>query len=137
MGKVIKISDAATLAIHAMKVMSVNGIGTQSVMQMAEKLKVSEAHLAKVLQRLTRAKLVKSVRGPGGGFKLGRGAEKVTLSDIYETIEGPLEIVGCLLGEPVCPESTCELSVKLIEAQEAIKKYLSETTLATHKGQAV
>jgi Rrf2 family protein len=48
-------------------------------------------YLRKVLQRLTRARLVDSERGRGGGFKLARDPSKITLLHIVEAIEGPVD----------------------------------------------
>jgi len=47
-------------------------------------------YLLKIMQQLTRANILKSKRGPRGGFSLARPANKISLLDIVEAIEGPI-----------------------------------------------
>lgn len=97
-------------------------------------LNVSEAHLSKVLQRLTRAGFVKPTRGPKGGYQLSRPGNEIYLLDIYEAIEGPLEPSECLLGVRVCPEGQCILGELLSVVNAEVKSYLSEKTLSEVTG---
>jgi Rrf2 family protein len=53
-------------------------------------------YLRKVLQRLARARLVRSTRGRGGGFGLARPASKITLLQVVEAIEGPVDELSFL-----------------------------------------
>jgi Rrf2 family protein len=53
----------------------------------AERYGVSEHHVAKVLQRLARARIVRGVRGAGGGFQLARDPRDITLFDVVEVFE--------------------------------------------------
>jgi Rrf2 family protein len=95
---------------------------------MAEALGVSDAHLAKVMQRLARAGLVRSVRGPKGGFALGRPAEKTSLLEIYEAVEGPLTDSNCLLDRPVC-DGNCMLGGLLDTVNRLVRETLAGTKL--------
>jgi Rrf2 family protein len=96
----------------------------------ATALGVSEAHLAKVMQRLTRAGLVNSVRGPKGGFVPAKSASDVTLIEIYEAIEGPFEPKGCLLKKPACNGTDCILGQLLANVNREMHDYLANTTLS-------
>lgn len=102
--------------------------------EIAAALGASAHHLAKVMQRLAKVGLVSSVRGPRGGFSLGKPADEVTLLEIYEVVEGPLATCGCLLQTPVCDGTDCVLGdvVQTIHAQ--LRDYLSKTTLAKLAG---
>ncbi len=77
--------------------------------KIAEELGVSEAHLSKVLQRLTKVGLVRATRGARGGYSLEKSAEEVTLLQVYEAIDGPLRPSDCLLGHHKCNGSECIL----------------------------
>lgn len=57
--------------------------------EIANKYGISLNHLAKVLGSLVRARLIESVRGPGGGYRLSGNPKRVTLLDIIELFEDP------------------------------------------------
>ncbi len=57
----------------------------------AETCSIPPGHLLKVLQQLVKSRILSSERGPSGGFALRRPANKITLLDIIESIEGPIE----------------------------------------------
>ncbi len=130
MTTMLRISEAASLAIHAMVVIAREPETVHSTHGVATALGVSEAHLAKVMQRLTRAGLVNSVRGPKGGFVPAKPADDVTLLEIYEAIEGPFEPKGCLLKKPVCNGTDCILGRLLGNVNREISEYLANTKLS-------
>ena len=105
----VRMSEAASIGLHAMLMMGAQPESVHSNKRLAMSLRVSDAHLSKVLQRLTREGLVAPIRGPAGGFTLGRQPDDISLLDIYEAIEGPYQEPECLLKEPVC-NGDCFLS---------------------------
>jgi Rrf2 family protein len=129
MANAFKVSEAASLALHSMAFLAEHRDRLVSAHEMASALRVSEAHLSKVLQRLARAGLVKSTRGPKGGFTLGRPRSKITLLEVYETIEGPLAMGSCLLGSPVCGGEKCIFGGLLRMINKRMKDYLAQTRL--------
>jgi len=134
MANMLKISEAASLALHTMALLAASQGTTRATWEIAKTLRVSEAHLAKVMQRLGRAGLVKSQRGPGGGFSLGRAPEAITLLDVYEATEGPLEAPGCLLGRPAC-NGHCILGDLLEQVGGEIRQYFAQTRLSDLRGE--
>ena len=130
MANVLKVSEAASLALHTMVLLAASSDRLWSTHDIAGTLDASEAHLSKVLQRLARMDLVKSVRGPKGGFSLVRSPEKTSLLDVYESIEGPLAKTDCLLGHRLCDGTTCILGTLLKNTNREVKEYLSKTKLS-------
>ena len=130
MAEVIKFSEAASLGMHAMVLLVREPGKVFSTKEMARKLEVSGAHLSKVLQRLTKAGLVRSVRGPKGGFVFERDNGDPTLLEVYEAIDGRLVESKCLLGNPVCSREGCILGGLLGSANKEVKGYLSGTRLS-------
>lgn len=128
---VLKISEAASLAIHTMVVLAANPGRTVSAGEMAGLLNASKDHLAKVLQRLVKGGFVESSRGPKGGFTLARPADRVALLEVYEYIEGPFEVRDCLLDERICGIGICAMGEHLFDANAKLKKFLGETTFGT------
>jgi Rrf2 family protein len=128
--KILKISEAASLALHTTVLMAARPEERLSTHELAAPLGgVSEAHLAKVLQRLTKAGLVESTRGPGGGFTLARAGDGITLLEVFEAVEGPLDESTCLLGEPVC-QGQCLLGNLIPELNRQVREYLADTRLS-------
>ena len=127
---ILKISDAASLALHTMVYLAKNPDRMVSTREIAGALDVSENHLAKVRQRLAKAGLVDAARGPGGGFRLASDPENTTLLQIYETIEGTFKPVSCLLRKPACTGETCILGGMIASVNEQFLEYLQTTALA-------
>lgn len=131
MSSIVKITGAASLALHAMSHLAVkNEDGMISTREVAEAFQCSEDHLKKVVQRLVRAGVVKTVRGPRGGIALARPANKITLLEIFEAMEGPLDTNNCILGSPVCNYTECILGGLTESLNKQAKSYLSKTKLS-------
>lgn len=129
MATILKISEATTLALHAMIYIAANPERPISTAKIAERFNVSAAHLSKVMQRLTHVGLLKSLRGPNGGFVLMKPANEVTLLEIYEIIEGPVPTSTCLLETPACSGDLCVISKLLKNVQKEVNKFLKNTTI--------
>jgi Rrf2 family protein len=126
---VLRISDAASLAMHTMVLLASTPEDVVSTGEIAEVLRASEAHLSKILQRLSKAGLVKSTRGPSGGFKLAKEPEEICLLEVYEAMDGPLPESACLLDTPICVGPDCVLGGILKGIGDELKKYLGKTSL--------
>ena len=130
MSSVLKISEAASLALHSTVLLAANPGEMISTRDIAYRLHVSEAHLSKVLQRLARDGLVRSIRGPKGGFRLGKPAHEITLLHVYESIEGPLIPSKCLFENSICTGSMCILGGLLETVDRQVRDYLAKTKLS-------
>ena len=129
MNSVLRISEAASLAMHTTVLLAAHPDRLVCTREAASVLDVSEAHLAKVLQRLVKQGLVRSARGPKGGFALSKPAEEISLLNVYESIEGRLENAACLLGRPVCRGERCILGGLLATVNAQVREYLGSTKL--------
>ncbi|MFO7638327.1 MAG: Rrf2 family transcriptional regulator [bacterium] len=109
MSELLHVSEAAALAVHAALLLARKPVGLTSVRDIADTLKVSRTHLAKVLQVLERADLVRGVRGPAGGYRLARPPRQITLRQVYEAVEGPTTATRCMFGIPACDGTGCPL----------------------------
>ena len=130
MAQMVRTSEAAAIGLHAALLLAASPGRCLSAAEIAERLDVSVNHCSKVLQRLTRAGMVRAVRGPRGGFRLARPAEEIGLLEVYEAIDGPLEDTTCLFSQPHCRMGECILSGMFDEVNRVIRSYLSPATLA-------
>ena len=76
------------MAIHA-------GENPVSLTEIAERQSISVAYLEQLFGKLRRAGLVVSVRGPGGGYRLARGACEISAADIINVVEDNLDATQC------------------------------------------
>lgn len=129
MSTTLRISEAASIAFHSMAFMAAGPGRLITSREIVSAIKVSDAHLMKVLQRLVKAGLIKSIRGPNGGFLLAKPVHKITLLDVYESIEGKPDFNNCLLGTPVCRDKKCILGGLISNVNREVLEYLSKTNL--------
>lgn len=129
MSKIITFSEASSLAIHAVVLIAQKGDQLINVNKIAEATGASKNHLAKVMQRIVKHGFVSSLRGPSGGFKMRADPKKLTLYQIYESIEGPIIIDGCPLERPICPFEKCIMGGIVHKLTNDMKKYLMEATV--------
>jgi len=134
MAGIVNITEACSLAIHAMALLAKEVGKSHSTRELAAILNASENHLSKVMQRLCREKLIDSSRGPGGGFQLGRPADEITLQEIFETIEGRLEPQQCLRKQPICHGKPCVFGNVVRRINEDFLGYLKHTRLSEIAG---
>ncbi len=86
--------------------------------------------LGKTLQELARAGILRSSRGPKGGYTLAYRPEDVTLLEIKEAIDGASDLTRCAVGLSTCDDETpCPLHETFKPLRETITRYLEETTL--------
>lgn len=130
----IKISEASSLALHSMALLAQDPERMLTTKQISQRLDASEAHLSKVLQRLHKSGLVKSVRGPKGGFMLEKDPAQTTLKEVYEVIEGSLVLKNCLLSEAACKGDKCVLGGLLQTINKEVRDYLANTKLSELSG---
>ena len=73
-----------------------------SIKELTARLEIPAPFLAKILQSLTYKGLLKSLKGPAGGFALAMPATDITLFHIVEAIDGAALIQNCVMGFPEC-----------------------------------
>lgn len=128
MSKYLGMSEAVSLGIHSMLLLAQNPVEGLNLAAMAASLNASEAHLAKVMQRLRRSGMISALRGPGGGYRLLLPSDKVSLLQIYEAIDGPFKFDE---NNCRCPVSPCKINKLLHEMSCRFFDYLKNNTLAS------
>jgi Rrf2 family protein len=131
MSKIFSLSEAGSIAIHSM-VLIAKSESKLNVVKIAERTGSSKHHVAKVLQRLVKDDFLTSNRGPHGGFELKRSADDMNLLDIYEAIEGKIEISKCPMENQICPFDKCLLSNVIGNMTQNFKDYMSSQKLSNY-----
>jgi Rrf2 family iron-sulfur cluster assembly transcriptional regulator len=107
----MRLSTKGRYAVMAMTDLARHGPDrTVSLAEIATRQQISLSYLEQLFARLRRGGLVKSVRGPGGGYRLARPADQTTVADIVLAVDEPLHATrcrdssgaGCMAGGEQC-----------------------------------
>lgn len=124
------ISQTIEYALRAMSNLASLGGASATCGQIARATRVPRGYLSKIMSDLVRADLVRSFRGPHGGFVLARDAHTITLLDIVNAVDPIRRIAGCPLEDPphaaLCPLHRC-----LDDAFASMEQRFRTTTLAS------
>jgi Rrf2 family iron-sulfur cluster assembly transcriptional regulator len=129
----MKLSTKGRYAVMAMVDLARNG--TQKPVSLADismRQEISLSYLEQLFARLRRGGLVKSVRGPGGGYRLARGADETRISDIILSVDEPIKVTRCKTDSSVgchSDKSRCLTHDLWAELGNQIHLYLSSVTL--------
>lgn len=123
---ILNISEGSTIGLHAAVYLSKSGGSPVTTKGAAKAMKVSAAHLSKILQRLTKAGIIRAVRGPKGGYLLNRPLADIRLRDVFEAIEGPLKLSRCLLSRPRCTMEGCMLGTMLDDINKTVSEHFEK-----------
>lgn len=123
------ISQTAEYALRAIVYLADQGDAPQTTQQIAEVTRVPAGYLAKVMQSLGRAGLVRAQRGLHGGFTLAVPAKKLTVLDVVQAVDPLRRIEHCPLGID-SHQSLCPLHRRLDNAVAMVEKALGSSTIA-------
>ena len=130
----VRLNKSTRFALYCVVELSKNPEAVLTAGEIADKYKISEHHVAKVLQQLTRWGLVRSIRGIKGGFQIAKNPKEITMMDVVEIFEPRLPYNKCLLldFEEVCEYSdTCRIGEVFNEIQEQALYTLKSISIAT------
>src|SRR6056297_3981726 len=131
MSKIVALSEAASIALHGM-ILIARSKKSMNVLAIAERTNTSKHHVAKVMQRLVKAGYLSSQRGPSGGFLLRKNPEDINFLDLYEVIEGKIEIGGCPMDKQICPFDKCIMNNVTNKMTVEFHDYLREQRLSEY-----
>ena len=99
----MRLTTKGRYAVMAMADLAKNGDERAvSLAEIALRQDISLSYLEQLFARLRRRGLVKSVRGPGGGYRLSKGSGDIAIADIVKAVDEPLEAVRCKAGGAGC-----------------------------------
>jgi Rrf2 family protein len=134
---VMKMSGGVEWALHCCFALTA-ATEPVSAVRLAQLHDVSPSYLAKQLQELSRAGLVRSVQGKAGGYLLTRPADQITVLDVVEAIDGPGSAFVCtevrqrgpLALPPESCTSPCGIAQVMYTADQAWRQALRQVTIA-------
>lgn len=130
----MKISTKGRYALRLMLDLALHSEGIAVPLRdVAQRQEISDKYLEQIVTQLSRAGLVRSVRGAGGGYLLTREPEEYTVGEILRVLEGDLAPVSCASGGDACQCSRSDrcVTVEVWQAiQTAVAGVVDHLTLA-------
>ncbi|TVR97447.1 MAG: Rrf2 family transcriptional regulator [Rhodospirillales bacterium] len=130
----MKLSTKGRYAVMAMADLAYHGHGKPvTLAEIADRQEISLSYLEQLFGKLRRAGLVNSVRGPGGGYLLGRPAAQLRVADVIMAVDEPIKATRCTPGSPTGCHShrgRCLTHDLWEELGNQIYLYLSSVSLA-------
>ncbi len=128
----MQITRQADYAIRAVLYVSKLGANERTATRkIAQEQHIPSSFLAKIIAQLSIAGLLQTTRGAHGGVMLARTAEAITLLDVVEAIDGPIELNECVGDETTCNFGReCPLRATWCDAQDDLVRRLRGTNFA-------
>jgi FeS assembly SUF system regulator len=130
----MRLSNMADYAVVVMGAAARHCGGARtSATALSEETGIALPTVQKLVSILTKAQLLRSVRGAGGGIQLSRPAAAITLADIVEAIEGPIAMTACVKEDPCnCAiEPDCIVKPHMSVVNNAVRGALAEINLTS------
>lgn len=128
----IRLSKLTDYAVVLLTEMARQPLAVQTASGLTDRTGVPAATVQKLLKLLTRGQVVQSARGATGGYSLARPADRITVADIIQAIEGPIALTDCVDGsDTICGvERLCPMRGNWGRVNDAVRRALSDVTLA-------
>jgi Rrf2 family protein len=125
-----KKSDYALISM-AHLAMRRDASGSSSAREISVAYSIPLELLAKILQRLVRAKLLVSVQGTRGGYRLARAAAGISVADVIQAVDGPVTVTACSPDDHACDQyGTCSIRDPLWKIKNRILETLTTVSVA-------
>jgi Rrf2 family iron-sulfur cluster assembly transcriptional regulator len=127
----MRLTTKGRFAVTAMVDLSMRQTrGPVTLAAISERQHISLSYLEQLFGKLRRAKLVNSVRGPGGGYCLARPTAGISVADIIVAVDEPLDATRCGGKENCNDDKRCVTHDLWATLNEKMYEYLSSVTLA-------
>ena len=127
----MQITRQADYAVRAVLYLAKNGDQRAATSQVAQEQRIPPSFLAKIISQLSIAGLLHTSRGARGGVTLAREPQEISLLEVIEAIDGPIQLNECVGENAICNfDNDCPLRPVWCDAQEELVKKLKQTNFA-------
>lgn len=133
----MKLSTRGKYGLLAMYALALHAREGPQTLQSISTVGVPKQYLEQILGRLRRAGLVTTVRGAQGGYQMAGDPAEISLRDIIDAVEGPIELSECATAENTCQKSdTCPVRWVWQRVTDSINTELEKIKLSDMLGSA-
>jgi Rrf2 family protein len=127
----VKLTRASSYALHALQYMAESGQDKPVPShQIARDRKIPERFLLKVLKPLVSARVLRSVKGPHGGYRLAKPPSKISMLEVVEAVEGPIRGQAPLAEGSSGTDLDAKLEAVCDQAANLMKKQLGKVRVS-------
>ncbi len=127
----MNLSQTAKYAIRILCFMAIDESKMYTANQMTKALGISDKYLRRIMTKLSKSGLIKSIQGRNGGYVFAKSTQQIFLLDIITAVESPKKYTGCFLGFDNCSdEKPCAVHNEWAEARKPIFELLTVTALS-------
>ncbi len=126
----MKLSTKGRYGVKAMVDLAMHyGDTPVSIKTISQRQNISEYYLEQLFSPLRKANLIKSIRGAQGGYVLNRAPEDITVADVMNVLEGPVEIAECIEGTDCDNIDFCATRLLWEKIKNSIDEVMKSITL--------
>lgn len=128
----IKLSNLADYAVVLMSNIAARPHDNHTALALNAETRVPLPTVSKILGKMAKAKLLVSHRGIGGGFSMNPEKEDISIADIVEAVDGPVQLTNCLGADDACCdyEPVCLTRSKWDKINKAVYEALNNVSLS-------
>ena len=98
----MQVSKSLDYAVRSLTYIAKEKASVFTIRDISQKQHIPQNYLAKIMRKLVQKGLLSSSPGPDGGYSLRKPTEDISLKDIYEAIEGDMQLIDCMEKNVVC-----------------------------------
>jgi Rrf2 family iron-sulfur cluster assembly transcriptional regulator len=126
----MQVSKTLDYAVRSLTYMGKHPVSRFSMKEISENQHIPLNYLAKIMRRLVKKGIVRSMVGPDGGYTLRKSPREINLREVYEAIEGEFRMIDCMDRDTVCVlYKNCPQLPIWDKLQVSMIKILESTTL--------
>lgn len=98
----MQVSKSLDYAVRSLTYIAQENADVFTIRDISEKQHIPQNYLAKIMRKLVQKGLLSSSPGPEGGYSLRKRTQDISLRDVYEAIEGDMQLIDCMEKNVVC-----------------------------------
>ena len=126
----LKITRKVEYGLIAVRHLKENSENLITANEISSSYGIPKEILAKTMQKLAKANIIKSVKGPYGGYKAMDKSSSTTLNDFFEILEGPTAIMDCYFDSGCDHLTSCNIRTPINKINDSIRNLFEKLTLA-------